>query len=155
MAGTWLENASQDNNAGGAARWELFDHEADIGVRGFGSSMAQSFEQAGLALTAVVTAPETVAPVESLTIECKAPDCELLFYEWLNALVYEMATRGMLFANYSVIIDGNQLVARVAGELVDVRRHKPAVEVKGATLTELQVGEGPDGIWMACCVVDV
>jgi len=36
-------------------RWEHFPHEADIGVRGFGATPAEAFEQAALALTAAVT----------------------------------------------------------------------------------------------------
>lgn len=35
-------------------RWEHFPHGADIGVRGFGPTMAAAFEQAALAMTAVV-----------------------------------------------------------------------------------------------------
>ena len=33
-------------------RWELYDHEADIGVRGFGASKSEAFEQAALAFAA-------------------------------------------------------------------------------------------------------
>ena len=39
------------------ASWEHFPHEADIGVRGRGMSAATAFEQAALALTAVITDP--------------------------------------------------------------------------------------------------
>jgi tRNA nucleotidyltransferase (CCA-adding enzyme) len=46
------------------------------------------------------------------------------------------------------------LRATAYGELVDVERHEPAVEIKGATLTALQVREEPGG-WRAQCVVDV
>jgi len=35
--------------------WEHFPHEADIGVRGRGSSPSAAFEQAALALTAIIT----------------------------------------------------------------------------------------------------
>jgi len=75
------------------ARWELLPHGADVGVCGIGRSKAQAFEQAGVALTAVVTDPGTVAAEDSVEISCAAPDDELLLVEWLNALIYEMATR--------------------------------------------------------------
>ena len=39
------------------ARWEHFPHDADIGVRGFGPTVVAAFEQAALALTAVITDP--------------------------------------------------------------------------------------------------
>ncbi len=39
----------------GQPRWEHFRHDADIGVRGIGNSMAEAFEQAACALSAVIT----------------------------------------------------------------------------------------------------
>src|SRR5574342_89263 len=76
-------------NFGMNARWEHFSHGADIGVRGFGETKAEAFEQAALALTAVLTDPEQVEPREAVAIACEAPDDELLFADWLNCLVYE------------------------------------------------------------------
>ena len=135
--------------------WEHFHHEADIGVRGTGQTSAQAFEQAAVALTAVITEPETVACRETLHIECEAPDLELLLVDWLNALVYEMATRKMLFSRFQVELSGTRLHATACGEPVDVARHQPAAEVKGATYTELEVREDQTGSWRAQCVVDV
>ena len=66
-------------------RWEHYPHEADIGVRGIGATREQAFEQAALALTAVVTDPAGVAAHEALAIDCEAPDDELLLVDWLNA----------------------------------------------------------------------
>jgi SHS2 domain-containing protein len=135
--------------------WEHFPHEADMGVRGFGANCEQAFEQAALALTSVIADPEKIEPRARVEIECEAPDRELLFVDWLNALVYEMATRHMLFSRYSVRIDGARLTASAWGEPLDIARHQPAVEVKGATYTGLRVAQEPDGTWVAQCVVDV
>jgi SHS2 domain-containing protein len=136
-------------------RWEHFEHGADIGVRGVGRTPAQAFEQAALALTAVIADPATVAAGAPVDIACEAPDLELLLADWLNALVYEMQVRGMLFGRFEVSIEGTRLAARAWGEPVDVARHKPAVEVKGATYTQLAVRRLDDGNWLAQCVVDV
>lgn len=136
------------------AHWEHFAHGADIGVRGFGATEAEAFEQAGLALTAVIADLATVEPREAVAVECDAPDDELLFAEWLNGLIYEMAIRKMLFARYQVRLAGGRLSARAWGERIDVVRHHPAVEVKGATYTQLRVAREADG-WVAQTVVDV
>jgi tRNA nucleotidyltransferase (CCA-adding enzyme) len=136
------------------AHWELFAHEADMGVRGFGATPAEAFEQAALAMTAVITDPGRVALHETVQIACEAPDIELLLADWLNRLIYEMAVRHMLFGRFSVRIEGDRLRAQAWGEQADAARHEPAVEVKGATYTALrvvQVGEE----WMAQTVVDV
>jgi SHS2 domain-containing protein len=136
-------------------RWEHFSHQADIGVRGIGATKEEAFEQAALALTAVITDPQTVKPKEAVEITCEAPDLELCLFDWLNALIYEMATRKMLFHHFEVKIDGRRLYAKAWGERIEVARHQPAVEVKGATLTDLLVRQDQSGAWLAQCVVDV
>ncbi len=134
--------------------WEHFPHDADVGVRGFGPTPAAAFEQAARALTAVVTHAE-VEPSASIEVRCEAPDLELLFVEWLNAVIYEMAVRRMLFSRFAVRLEGTRLDGTLWGEPVDVARHAPACEPKGATYTALRVGEEPDGSWSAACIVDV
>jgi SHS2 domain-containing protein len=138
-----------------AARWEHFHHQADVGVRGLGPTRAQAFEQAALAMAAVIAEPGLVQDREAVGIECRCADPEILLAEWLNAIVYEMATRRMLFSRFQVRIDGEHLTGTAWGEAVDIARHHPAVEVKGATLTQLRVAQEPDGTWVAQCVVDV
>jgi tRNA nucleotidyltransferase (CCA-adding enzyme) len=135
--------------------WELFPHGADVGVRGTGPTKDAAFEQAAYALTAVQTDPDGVQPRAAVEISCAASDDGLLLVDWLNALVYETATRKMLFGRFSVRIDDGTLSAEAWGEPIDVVRHAPATEVKGATLTALEVGQDRDGRWHAQCVVDV
>jgi len=126
-----------------------------MGVRGVGSTREAAFEQAALAMTAVVVDPAQVAPVTAVNIRCEAPDDELLLVDWLNALILEMAVRHMLFSRFEVTLDGQRLIATAWGEPVDLSKHQPAVEIKGATYTELSVSRSENGQWVAQCVVDV
>jgi len=135
--------------------WEHFPHEADMGIRGIGPTREAAFEGAALALTAVIIDPSEVIPTQQITIICQAPDDELLLVDWLNALVYEMATRKMLFGRFEVHLKNHSLQATAWGEPVEVTRHRPAVEVKGATYTELSLKQDEQGRWIAQCVVDV
>lgn len=135
--------------------WQSFPHEADVGVRGTGPSLAEAFAGAAMAMSAVICDPAAVAPRQPVAIACSAPDAEQLLVDWLNALVYEMATRHMLFSRFEVAIDGLRLHATAWGEAVDPARHQPAAEVKGASYCELRVAQQPDGGWLAQCVVDV
>jgi protein archease len=142
-----------------ATRWEHFPHAADVGVRGFGPTLEAAFAAAALAMSAVVADPSAVGPNVRVDVACAAPDAELLLVEWLNALVFEMATRHMLFARFAVRVtpgDGGPWTLRGSawGEPVDAARHGLGVEVKGATYTALQVAPSGAG-WLAQCVVDV
>lgn len=137
------------------SRWEHFDHGADIGVRGFGPTLAGAFEQAALALTAVVADPATVRPVDRVDFDCEAPDSELLLAHWLNAVITEMAMHRMLFSRFQVRVHGHRLTAHALGEALSPQRHGPAVEIKGATFTALRVAPLAGGGWVAQTVVDV
>jgi len=136
------------------AKWEHFPHAADVGVRGFGRTVAEAFEQAAQALTAVIT-HAAIEPNLQVEVSCTAPDLEILFVEWLNAIIYEMAVRKMLFSRFAVTIDGTRLTGTLWGERVDIARHTPACEPKGATFTALRVAADRDGTWSAACIVDV
>jgi SHS2 domain-containing protein len=137
------------------ARWELYSHPSDIGIRGFGPTREEAFAQAALALTAVITDVQKVQPRQAVDIECREEDDELLFLCWLSTLLYEMDTRRMLFRRFEIEAVPGGLKAKAWGEAVEVARHEPAVEVKAATYGDLKVQRQDDGTWVAQCIVDV
>lgn len=135
--------------------WEHIEHDADIGVCGYGPNTACAFEQAALALTAIITRLDKVEAKQRYTVHCEAPSLELLFTEWLNQLIYLMSTEKMLFSQFQVTITNNALDATIHGEPVNQQRHEPAVEIKGATFTGLLVTQLADSSWQVCTIVDV
>jgi len=137
------------------ASWEHFEHQADIGVRGYGATLESAFEQAGLALVAVMVPLERIAQVIRVEVRCEAPDCELLLVDWLNSILREMSIRKMVFSRFRVSIQGRQLTGELWGEAMDSPRHEPSVEVKAATYHTLKVWQELQGRWGAQCVVDV
>jgi tRNA nucleotidyltransferase (CCA-adding enzyme) len=126
-----------------------------MGVRGVGPSREEAFEQGAIALCALTTDLDAVQAREKIDVHCEAPDDEVLFVDWLNAIVFEMAWRHMVFSRFGVVVEGHRLSGSAWGERVDPQRHPPGVEVKGATFTELVVRREEDGTWIAQCVVDV
>jgi len=89
--------------------WEHFDHDADIGLRVDSATRKGLFEAMAEALTAIITDPAAVQPIETITVRCEAPDDAMLLVDWLNALIFEMATRGMVFCSWQVDLDGQRL----------------------------------------------
>jgi SHS2 domain-containing protein len=134
---------------------ELFPHDADIGIRGIGPTREAAFEQAAVALSMAVTDPARIAPRHRVEVTCEALDDCFLLLDWLNALIYEMSARRMVFGRFAVTIEGGRLHGQAWGEPVDPARHRPAVEPKGATLTALKVECRDGGVWVAQCIVDV
>ncbi|HEY6010220.1 MAG TPA: archease, partial [Nitrospirota bacterium] len=114
-------------------QFETFEHEADIGIRGFGSSPEEAFQNAAAALYSVMVNIQAVKPREKRIVTVTAPDRELLLVEWLNALLSLSDIERMVFSRFEVTIDGERLTGTAWGEALDRVRHEPGVEVKGAT----------------------
>lgn len=93
-------------------RWEHFTHIADQGIRGYGGTIEQAFEQTALALTALVCDPGDVHGIDRVAIDCEAEDDPaLLLADWLNAVIYRMAVGSRLFGRFEVHIDAQGLHA--------------------------------------------
>ena len=135
--------------------WEHFHHQADIGIRGIADSLDEAFAEGAMALMAVICTPEKVEAKESVPIQCEADEPDLLFADWINAVICEMDIRKMLFRRFEVNLEGSHLSAVAWGEPVDPDKHELAVEVKAATYMALQVFQNPRQQWVAQCVVDV
>jgi len=134
--------------------YETFEHEADIGIRGFGNTVEEAFENAAIALYSVMVNIGTVQTKRDVPVIASAPDRELLFIEWLNALLALSDIERMVFSKFEVKIEEGTLTGRAWGEALDRIRHEPRVEIKGASYHLLSVAE-KGGRYTAQCVVDV
>jgi len=132
---------------------EYFEHDADIGVVGRGATVEESFEAAARATFAIVSDLDTVRPLEAVNLEFEEADRELALVRWLNLLLALSHERGLAFGRFWIERDGVHWRGGASGEpwRRDLER---GVEVKGATLTMLEVKESAAG-WEARCVVDV
>ena len=78
--------------------------------------------------------------------ELTATDEESLLVEWLNELIYQFDTEGIIFKRFDIIqLDNTRLKARGYGEKVDKSRHKIKMGVKAATYHMLKVERGDGG----------
>ena len=66
-----------------------------------------------------------------------------------------MATRHILIGQFAVNMAGGLLTVTAGGEVIDMARHQPGAEVKGATYTDLAARRDEHGPWIAQCAVDV
>jgi protein archease len=142
-------NGSETSN-----RFETFEHEADIGIRGFGKTIGEAFGNAALALYSVMVNINEVKQREKKSLVASAPDIELLLVEWLNSLLSLSDIERIFFSKFEVVIEGLSLRGTAWGESLDRARHEPKVEVKGATYHMLSVKKEA-GTYVAQCVVDV
>ena len=135
-------------------QYETFEHEADIGIRGYGGTPEEAFANAAKAMYSVMVELDRVEQKQFRGVNVSADDREQLLVEWLNALLAVSDIERMVFSRFEVRIEGNRLAGTAWGEQLDRARHQANVEVKGATYHLLSVRE-QDGRYVVQCVVDV
>ena len=133
--------------------YEIFEHEADFGIRGYGETLEKAFENGAKALFSVMVDLDTVKAATKVTVDCSAYDYEGLFIEWLNTLLSEMDLRRMLFSTFSLTLNSYMLHGEAFGEKIDKSKHVITGEVKAATYSSLKLEEKNGK--MIQCIVDV
>ncbi|MBJ6765022.1 archease [Myxococcaceae bacterium JPH2] len=144
-----------EGRAEAPARWERFTRGSDVGIRGIGRSVEQAFEMAALALSSLVEDPRRVQAQEEIEMECEARATDRLLADWLRHVVGAMASGHVRFHCFVVRIDGPRLFGHGYGERVKPTREPRAPPVTGATLAEVSVRQGADGLWTAECLVEL
>jgi SHS2 domain-containing protein len=135
----------------GHARY--FEHDADIGVVGFGDSLERALEAAAAATFAVMVDPDTVQRQVHITVEFDESDPELALLCWLNGLLGEARIAGLALGSFRLARHDGHWVGQAWGEPWRDGLER-GTEVKGATFTMLSVRQLDSG-WEARCVIDV
>ncbi len=135
--------------------YELLDHTADLGLRIYGASCAELFQNAGRALFDVITGIDRVRPMDTKRFSVEAAYADELLVAWLGRLLYVFDTELMVFSRFRLIsFRETALVAEAAGEQLDDQRHDIKTEIKAVTYHGLQLAEH-NGIWEATVILDV
>jgi SHS2 domain-containing protein len=133
--------------------YSYFDHDADIGVTGHGPTLEAAFQSAASGMFAIMADPAEIKPTQSVRFEFEEDDVELALVTWLNNLLSEARSAGLIFSRFQLQRERNRWSGQAWGEPWQPGIER-GTEVKGATLTMLKVRE-KDGQWEAGCIVDV
>lgn len=130
-----------------------FDHDADIGIIGYGHSLEESFIDAAKAMFALMTDLSQLNSKIKVSFQFEESDIELAFVTWLNFLIAKAQAKNLVFSQFQINRKGDLWQSEASGEVWrdDLERR---VDVKGATLTMLSVKE-INNEWIAKCIVDV
>jgi SHS2 domain-containing protein len=146
---------------GGGGGFELLEHTADVGIRAWGASLEQVFEQATLGLAEVLGAWRPGAG-EPVAVEVSAADAGGLLVDWLNEVLWLREVRGAALAGVRV----ERVAEGGAHGMVAFASGGPPPDgtiVKAATYHRLRVERvgGPPGearhpgAWLAEVYLDV
>jgi SHS2 domain-containing protein len=131
------------------------DHTADLGINVYGSTQADLFSHAALALVGFITDVEKVAERWEKTLAMEGADATDLFINFLREILYLINGEGFLFRSISLdITSSGQLQALMKGEYVDHQRHEIKTEIKAVTYHQAFVKQ-TDGGWQGRVIFDV
>jgi SHS2 domain-containing protein len=143
--------------AGGSrkTKYRQLAHTADLGLRIWGATREELFENAGAALTAVLTDRRRLRREKTMEILVEAPDLEALLVAWLNHLLYLYDVDAFLGREFQVLdLSPQRLAARARGETYDPARHVAQTAVKAATYHHLEIANH-HGRWQATVILDL
>jgi SHS2 domain-containing protein len=136
-------------------KYRQLSHTADLGLRIRGATPEELLENAGAALTAVLTDRRRLRRQKVEEIEVEAPDLEALLVAWLNRLLYLYDVDAFLGREFQILeLNPQSLKARATGETYDPERHLAGTAVKAATYHHLEV-KNRNGRWEATVILDL
>jgi SHS2 domain-containing protein len=121
-------------------RYEQFSHTADIGVRVFGRTLKELFENAAFAMFDITADLDGLKGDIVQEIELTAPNNEELLISWLDELLYNFYTKGIIFYQFNVEkLSEDFIKARAFGRAISDNRNRLKTEIKAATYYNLKI----------------
>ena len=121
--------------------YELIDHTADVGVKAYGKTLSEAFENVAKAMFDIITDSSEIESIGQYDIELEAPNLEQLLVDWLSELLYLNTARNQVFGFFKVDLDEKNIKinAKIFGEKFDLSKHKIGAEIKAVTYHILEV----------------
>ncbi len=122
-------------------KYDLIDHTADVGVKAYGKTLSEAFENAAKGMFDIITDNSEVESTGQYNIELKASDLEQLLVDFLSELLYLHSVNNIVFGFFKLDIDENKksLKGTFYGEKFNISKHKIGSEIKAVTYHMLEV----------------
>lgn len=133
--------------------YEILDHEADVGVKGYGKNWEQAFQEAAKAMFSLMTDLDKIKPRKTLEIEAESDEIDTLFIEFLNELLYLQSIHEMIFSEFKIKIKNNKLKGKIKGQKIK-EDTELRTEVKAATYAGLKAKQ-ENNQKIVQCILDV
>ena len=118
-------------------KFEFFEVTADVGIRSYGKTLEEAFENAALAMFEVITDTSKIEPKIERKIEVESEDECALLYDWLSEFLVMLDVDYLVFSKFEVKIEkkeeGFSLKGTAWGEEFNREIHESRAEVKAVT----------------------
>ena len=122
-------------------KYEIIEHTADIGIKAFGKTINESFENASKAMFDIITDNSKIEDIGEYKIKIISTDLDQLLVDWLSELLFLNSANDLIFGTFKIKINtkNNSINADIYGEKFNKLKHKIGVEIKAVTYHMLEV----------------
>jgi SHS2 domain-containing protein len=133
-------------------KYNIIDHEADIGLEVYGKSPEELFINAVKGLFSLIVDAKDVQPEKGKRFDLTGNGETLIVF--LNELLYMWDVDGFIPIEFSLKIDNNRLTGTIIGGIFDPVRHTAMQEIKAVTYHGFSITQDKNGL-KARIIMDV
>ncbi len=132
---------------------------SDIAFRAWGETIEDIFQaSADAVMNVMIEDLDSIQPIERRILRLEDDDLDMLLFNFLQELIYYKDSAGLFLRVPEIAVrkeDGfYRLRAALAGEKIDLSRHRTRVDVKAVTLHDFFFGRKNSG-WEARVILDI
>jgi len=130
--------------------YKYLEHSTDAFIEVKAKTLEEAFSVAGKSVVETIIDLKNIQEIEEKSIKVKGRNLLNLLYNWLEEIVTITITDGFAIKKFSVNIKKNteyEIVSKVFGEKLDLKKHGFKVEIKSPTFHLMEIKEN-NGITM-------
>jgi len=136
--------------------FELIDHTADVGIKAWGVTLTELFENAAKGMFSVIACEGSKlqgSKVEKdIEINKDAGELEEMLVSWLSELLYIFNREKIYLDNFKISgLNSNSLKAKAGGVNIDLYQSNLYKEIKAITFHNLKIEEDVEGF--SCTII--
>jgi SHS2 domain-containing protein len=136
-------------------KFEIFPHTADIGIRVYGETLKQLFENAGEGTLFLMREESGINLENEVCFEIEAPFIELLLNKFLNEFIYLFDSKFFIIKEFKIdIFNENYIKGNFFGETFNEKKHKIKYAIKACTLEDMII-EKVDNLYKVDIIFDI
>jgi SHS2 domain-containing protein len=136
-------------------KFEILPHTADIGIRVYGETLKQLFENAGEGTLFLMREESGINLENEVCFEIEAPFIELLLNKFLNEFIYLFDSKFFIIKEFKIdIFNENYIKGIFFGETFNEKKHKIKYAIKACTLEDMII-EKVDNLYKVDIIFDI
>jgi len=124
--------------------YKYLEHSTDAFIEVNAKTLEEAFLVAGKSVVETMIDLKNIQEIEEKSVKVKGRNLLNLLYNWLEEIVTITITDGFAIKNFFVNIkknDGYEIISRISGEKLDLKKHNFKIEIKSPTFHLMEIKE--------------